>query len=136
MSNKRKRINAAKYTSHLHGKKSIDIHIPTASSNTIREGSSPHSFSSKRAEYAPNIVKRTINPKSKNCENGRYETIQYPMSKPPALPTVPGATGDKPHPKNVTKILLILIQIFIIIQSEVSDQILSLQITQCIFKFY
>ncbi len=104
ISKRRNRTNAASI--HIHSPADTAksaTHVPTISSTTTREGSSPHTASRRLAAHTPASVNTSISPivihnrhsAGKAIDNRHHATA---ASKAPA---VPGATGQKPAPNPV-----------------------------------
>ncbi len=104
ISNKRNSAKAPKaYPICPEGTASRAIQVPTISSTTTREGSSPQHFSKRLAAHTP----AQVNAKMKATVSHNKQTSETKKDSPNQIraatkaPAVPGAKGENPEPKPV-----------------------------------
>ena len=137
ISNIRNKIKARITESHPDGVQSKATHIPTISSTTTFDGSSPHRGIILLVPMMPKTVKTKISKIRRKEDCGQYCLIRIAGTRAPIAPMVPGAKGIKPRPNPDTiHFQKSGLQFFIIIKTEVSNQIFTLEMTKCVFEFH
>lgn len=113
------------------------IHIPTISSITTLEGSSPHIGCSLQAPTAPRTKKSNIKIPRKRKGAGEKSNRGTAGIKANSAPIVPGATFRYPTPNPVTRNFQPLnLLLFIIVKAQVCDQIFSFKMPKGVFELH